>query len=101
MEAYIEEELESESEQDAGAAAVSSAPRSRKNRSPHGAAAAARVCGWGRRGPSEYVGVNRQGNSFISRIKVDGEDEHLGSFKSEVEAAKAYDARALQLGRLP
>ena len=49
---------------------------------------------------SKYTGVTHQYRLFVAKIYADGKDEFLGSFSSEVEAAKAYDARARQLGRL-
>ena len=49
---------------------------------------------------SKYTGVTHQYRLFVAKIYADGKDEFLGSFSSEVEAAKAYDARARELGRL-
>ena len=72
--------------QDAAAAPAAAAPRSRKEQPENG--------------PSSYRGVRRHQGRIEARIKVNGKQEHLGSFKSEVEAAKAFDARARQLGRL-
>lgn len=45
---------------------------------------------------SEFKGVRPKGGRFIARIKIDGKDCFLASFKSEVEAAKAYDRAAIQ-----
>ena len=86
-----EEESDSEWERDAAAAPASTAPRSRKKRS-------LRNCGSAKTF-SKYVGVSHYGEEFAVRINVDGKEETLGKFSSEVEAAKAYDARARQLGR--
>ena len=49
---------------------------------------------------SSYVGVRRNGNGFDARIYENGKQLSIGTFKSEVEAAKAFDARARQIGRL-
>ena len=86
-----EEEPDSEWERDAAAAPAPTAPRSRKKRS-------LRNCGSAKTF-SKYVGVSHYGEEFAVRINVDGKEENLGKFSSEVEAAKAYDARARQLGR--
>ena len=50
---------------------------------------------------SSYIGVNRPARShrWHARIKVLGETIHLGFFDTAEEAARAYDARALQEGR--
>lgn len=46
---------------------------------------------------SRYKGVrlHPRGNVWQAGIKVNGERRHLGSFSSEIEAARAYDAAAL------
>ena len=93
-----EEEPDSEPEWDAAAAPASTAPRSRKKetRTWRGTSSTA----------SKYVGVFRRKDTVntdkIYSVKIDngGIREALGTFASEVEAAKAYDARARQLGRL-
>ena len=95
-----EEESDSEWERDAAAALVSIVPRSRKKekRTRRGTSSTAE-------GPrSKYVGVFRRkdivsGNIYSVKIDNGGIREALGTFSSEVEAAKAYDARARQLGR--
>jgi hypothetical protein len=46
---------------------------------------------------SGFKGVHRQGNRWVARIRVDGEQKHLGSFRTPEEAARAYDAAALRL----
>ena len=89
-----EVELDSEWEQDAAAAPASTAPRSRflgAKRSRDGTSPSY----------SKYYGVQRLADTYNVRIRDEGGIRTcLGSFKSEVEAAKAYDARARQLGRL-
>jgi len=47
---------------------------------------------------SIYKGVTRRPNDiFISRIKFKDKEIHIGSFKNEIEAAKAYDEKASEL----
>jgi hypothetical protein len=48
---------------------------------------------------SRYTGVgwHRQGNKWQARIKKFGKFVHLGLFKSDVDAAHAYDIAAIQL----
>ena len=93
-----EEEPDSEWERDAAAAPASTAPRSRKKEKQ-----ARRGTSWT---ASKYVGVFRRKDVVDSdkiysvKIETGGIREYLGTFSSEVEAAKAYDARARQLGRL-
>lgn len=40
---------------------------------------------------SGYKGVYREGSSCRARMTVDGVQIHIGTFKSEIEAAQAYD----------
>lgn len=40
---------------------------------------------------SDYLGVYLRGNSWYSRIKVDGKSVFIGSYSSEVECAISYD----------
>ena len=50
---------------------------------------------------SKYNGVERQSaTSFKARIAINSKPEYLGCFSSDIEAAKAYDTRARQIGRL-
>lgn len=52
---------------------------------------------------SKYRGVYRikTRNKWQSKIGFDGVSIYLGSFSSEIEAAKAYNAKAIQLGFFP
>ena len=47
---------------------------------------------------SKYKGVSfrKSHDKFLSRIQVDKKRIHLGYFKNEIEAAKAYNAAALK-----
>lgn len=46
---------------------------------------------------SRFKGVSRtKAGAWESYIKVDGRRRHLGNFRDEVEAAKAYDRAALE-----
>mmetsp|Transcript_14584 Transcript_14584/g.28229 ORF Transcript_14584/g.28229 Transcript_14584/m.28229 type:complete len:677 (+) Transcript_14584:571-2601(+) len=51
---------------------------------------------------SKYRGVywNKTCKAWRSRIWVNQRSEHLGNFDDEVEAARAFDRRARELGRL-
>lgn len=48
---------------------------------------------------SKYKGVyfNKQSNKFIAHIQFNKIRIHLGYFKNEIEAAKAYDEKAKEL----
>jgi len=46
---------------------------------------------------SKYYGVSLERKSYRARIGKDGKDYRLGNFKSEEEAARAYDKKALEL----
>ena len=59
-----------------------------------------RKSGWyaGRRTSSIYKGVQKHGQcaGWQARITVDGKLRHLGMFANEVDAARAYNAAALE-----
>ena len=38
-----------------------------------------------------YKGVYKQGKKYYTQIKLKGKTKHLGTFKTEIEAAKRYD----------
>ena len=84
--ACVEEDLESEPEQDAAAAAASAAPRSREKP--------------GRRKSSKYFGVTRHGQKYRAQIRENGATRYIGRFSSGLKAAKAFDARCREIGRL-
>lgn len=44
---------------------------------------------------SDYTGVNIYDNIIRSAIQFQGKTTHIGSFKTEIEAAKAYDIYAI------
>jgi len=50
---------------------------------------------------SSYRGVyfNKSSGTWRARIWIKGKSQHIGNYDTEVEAAKAYDERALLLGR--
>ena len=49
---------------------------------------------------SKYVGVtwNRVGQKWAAKIGIEGKINYLGNFLDEVDAARAFDARAAPLG---
>ncbi len=51
----------------------------------------------GRRRSSQYVGVTRRGDKWRVKITHEGKEHFLGCFDDEVEAAKAWDAKAKEL----
>jgi len=57
-----------------------------------------------RRNKTGYTGVRDRGNRYESSIMVDGKDRHLGSFRSALNASKAYQRALWQIenwGSLP
>jgi hypothetical protein len=43
---------------------------------------------------SPYIGVHRNGAGWIARIVVNGKRRSFGTYPTQIEAAKAYDAAA-------
>ena len=50
-----------------------------------------------RKGSSAFKGVSKRRDKFVTKIRLGGKDFHIGTFTSEVEAAKAYDHKAREL----
>lgn len=46
---------------------------------------------------SKFKGVSRNGSGWIARIKKDGVCIRLGTYRDEEAAARAYDAKALEV----
>lgn len=46
---------------------------------------------------SQYKGVSKNGRKFRAKIAMNGIQYHLGYFEDEIEAAIAYDLKALEL----
>ena len=51
------------------------------------------------RGRSKYKGIywDKQHKKWVAKIQVNGKRTHIGIFKNEIDAAKAYDEKASQL----
>ena len=47
---------------------------------------------------SGYVGVNKSRNMWRARISLDGKKISIGTFKTELQAAKAYDRMWIKCG---
>ena len=45
---------------------------------------------------SKYKGVRKRGNAYETRIRYNNKNIYVGYFKSEIEAAKAYDLVAIK-----
>jgi len=48
-------------------------------------------------GTSVYKGVHLNRKSWRAMIRIDQKKVHIGSYKTEIEAAKAYDAIAIKI----
>lgn len=53
--------------------------------------------GKGLGGKSKYCGVSLYKKNYMSQISFENKRIHLGNFKNEIEAAKAYDIKAIKL----
>jgi hypothetical protein len=42
-------------------------------------------------GSNKYIGVNKQGNRYISNVSVNNKSKYIGSFNTSKEAALARD----------
>lgn len=51
------------------------------------------------RGTSKYMGVSlHRGRTWLAKITISGKQIHLGSFRTEIEAAIAYNKAAIATG---
>lgn len=50
-----------------------------------------------KKGTSKYKGVRRPKNKWLAEIRTHSKSIHLGSYEIEIDAAKAYDAKAKEL----
>ncbi len=51
------------------------------------------------RGTSKYTGVNLHlYGKWLARININGKQKHIGTFKNEIDAAKAYNKAAIETG---
>ena len=48
---------------------------------------------------SGYFGVTLSGKRYCARIRIDGKKKYIGMYDTAKQAAKAYDAAAIELGR--
>jgi hypothetical protein len=48
-------------------------------------------------GKSKYIGVSIRKKDIVAQIQIDGKKKHLGCFRTELAAAIAYDAKAIEL----
>lgn len=46
---------------------------------------------------SKYFGVSKNNNNWAAKIRYNRQTTHLGSFKLEIDAAKAYDKKCYEL----
>jgi hypothetical protein len=46
---------------------------------------------------SSYFGVHRNHNKWVARFRFKGEHVYCGTFETEIEAAKAYNTKAIEL----
>lgn len=50
------------------------------------------------RGSSKYMGVSKHLYGWLARINIKGKQRHIGVFKCEIDAAKAYNKAAVATG---
>ena len=86
--AAADEEDESEESAWEGAPVVTTGGRKRAAAAPEAAMPKKK----GRHGPSSYTGVDKRNNKWRARIKVDGKMRTIGTFETEIEAARAFQA---------